>query len=74
MKYTLNIDHQNAKAAALVNYLQTLDFIDLEEQNAGFELSQEQKEELDRRVARHQNGESESFTWEEVKAQARAAK
>ena len=34
-------------------------------------LSQEEKEELERRVERHKNGQSKSYTWEEVKARIR---
>lgn len=34
-------------------------------------LSQEEKEELERRVERHKNGQSKSYTWEEVKARLR---
>jgi hypothetical protein len=35
------------------------------------DLTKSQKDELDRRIIRYQNGEGESFTWEEVKANAR---
>jgi putative addiction module component (TIGR02574 family) len=34
-------------------------------------LSQEEKEELERRVERHKNGQSKSYSWEEVKARLR---
>lgn len=34
-------------------------------------LSQEEKEELERRIERHKNGQSKSYTWEEVKARIR---
>ncbi len=34
-------------------------------------LSQEEKEKLERRVERHKNGQSKSYTWEEVKARIR---
>jgi hypothetical protein len=44
MKYTINIDHQNAKATALVSYLQTLEFIDFEKENLDFEVPEWQKD------------------------------
>lgn len=34
-------------------------------------LSQEEKEELERRMERHRTGQSKSYTWEEVKARLR---
>ena len=42
MKLTLNIDLDNNKAIALVNYLRTLDFVNFEE--GSFSLSMWQKE------------------------------
>ena len=35
--------------------------------NDDFELSEEQKKDLDQRIASHERGESKSYTWEEVK-------
>lgn len=40
----------------------------------GFELSEAQKRELDRRRERHEAGESRSYTWEEAKAMIRGKK
>ena len=37
-------------------------------------LTDKQKEELDRRTARHKSGESKSYSWEEVKRRARSAR
>lgn len=34
-------------------------------------LSQEEKEELEKRVERHRNGQSKSYTWDEVKSRLR---
>ncbi len=50
MKYTLHIDHLSDKATALINYLQTLDFIDLEEENASFEIPEWQKDSVRDRI------------------------
>jgi putative addiction module component (TIGR02574 family) len=33
-------------------------------------LTEDQEEELERRVARHKSGQSKSFSWEEVKTRA----
>jgi putative addiction module component, TIGR02574 family len=41
-------------------------------ENNDFELSKEQKKELDRRIARHERGESKSYTWDEVKARIKS--
>ncbi|MBK8806632.1 MAG: addiction module protein [Bacteroidales bacterium] len=35
-------------------------------------LSQSQDEELDRRVTRHKNGESKSYTWSELKQRVKS--
>jgi len=37
-----------------------------------FELSDEQKSELDRRVKRHKNGETKSYSWEDAKQKVRS--
>lgn len=37
-----------------------------------FELTVQQKSELDKRMARHKKGESKSYTFEEVKQRARS--
>ncbi len=45
MKLILNIDISNDKALALLNYIRTLDFVDLEEEQS--KLSSEQKKAID---------------------------
>ena len=42
------------------------------EQNEKVSLTDWQKEELDKREARHKRGESKNYTWNEVKERARA--
>jgi putative addiction module component (TIGR02574 family) len=44
------------------------------EYRADVMLTQEQKDELDRRALRHERGESASYTWDEVKKAARAGR
>jgi putative addiction module component (TIGR02574 family) len=36
-------------------------------------LTEPQKDELDRRAVRHKNGETKSYSWDEVKQHARAS-
>lgn len=67
MKITLNI--KDAKAASFLNFIKTLDFVSIESSDVteDIELTDEVKALLDERRANHVNGESKSFTWEEVK-------
>jgi putative addiction module component (TIGR02574 family) len=70
------MDVQSTKYAIIEKVIQTNDENILNEVNAILEqeeiiLTDLQKEELDKRVERHQRGESKSFTWEEVKKMAR---
>lgn len=46
----------------------------VEADDNGFGLTDEHKKILDQRMARHRSGESKSYTWEEVKANARSSK
>jgi putative addiction module component (TIGR02574 family) len=71
------MDVQSTKYAIIEKVIQTNDEDLLNELNAILEqeeiiLTDSQKEELDKRVARHKSGESKSFTWEEVKVHARS--
>lgn len=40
--------------------------------NIDYELTVEQQAELDRRIAKHESGESKSYSWEEVKQKIRS--
>ncbi|HNP17243.1 MAG TPA: addiction module protein [Fulvivirga sp.] len=37
------------------------------DKSSGFLLSEAEREELDKRIARHKKGESKSYSWDEVK-------
>ncbi|WMJ75522.1 addiction module protein [Cytophagaceae bacterium ABcell3] len=41
-------------------------------ETVGFDLTEEQKTELDKRIERHKKGESKSYTWEEAKQKIRS--
>jgi putative addiction module component (TIGR02574 family) len=43
-------------------------------ESTDFELSEEQKAELDRRIYRHKKGETKSYSWEEAKQKIRSGK
>lgn len=73
MKYTLTIDDFDKHTLALLNLIKTTKNVHLEEENEGFALSDAQKAILDERKAKHLSGESQSFSWDEVKKRARSA-
>jgi len=50
-----------------------LDAYEQEQKDSGYVLSAEDVRELNRRRSRHINGESKSFSWSEVKDDARAS-
>lgn len=54
-KITLNMDLSNAKAIALLNYIQTLDFVTFEESNI---LSEIQKQAIDIGIKALEQGKS----------------
>lgn len=54
MKITIDIDMNNAKALALLNYIRTLDFISLKENVADF--SDEQKAAIDKALLSVEEG------------------
>ena len=66
---TIHLDESSSKAKALLAYLQTLDFIKVDQDD--FSLTDEQIKELDKRRADHLSGKSKSHTWDEVKSFAR---
>jgi len=56
-EYTLSISENNSKALALLNYLKTLDFVSITKTTDWFEeLSQEQKEAIDKGLEDIENG------------------
>ncbi len=71
MRITLDI--KEAKAEAFLNFIKSLDFVSVKEEAAGFILSDEHKKILDNRKETHTLGESKSFSWSEVKENARNA-
>jgi putative addiction module component (TIGR02574 family) len=71
------MDVQSTKYSIIEKVIQTNDEDLLNELNAilvqeEIILTDSQKDELDKRAARHKSGESKSFTWEEVKEHARS--
>ena len=68
MILTLNIDINNNKAKAFLDFIKTLDFIKIKEDNTDdFTLTQEHIDILDERKLKHLKKESESFNWDEIK-------
>ncbi len=71
MLLTLNIEINNNKAKAFIDFIKTLDFIKIKEtdNSEDFALTQEHKKILDKRMQKHLNNESKSFNWEDIKAE-----
>ena len=65
MILTIDIDITNNKALALLNYIRTLDFINIKEQD--YSLTDQQKTILKERKQKHLNGKSKSYAWEDIK-------
>jgi hypothetical protein len=74
MRYSLTINNVNKQVLALLNLLQETEGITLTEEVDNTALSSAQITELDLRRAKHIAGESKSYSWDEVKTRARAAK
>lgn len=74
MKYTLTIDKPTKKILALMNLIRSYDEITLEEESSNFELSDEQKKELDIRAEKHSKGLGTNYSWDEVKNKVRSSK
>ena len=49
MKRTFHIDDSNKNAQAFIDFMKTLDFVHFDDDSVSFELSDAQKEELDKR-------------------------
>ena len=74
MKYTLTINSVTDKVKELLDLIRINEEMELQENVSLFELPQNYKEELDERLTKHLNGESKSFSWQEVKKRAQASK
>lgn len=64
MKITLSFDENNEKVQAFLNFIKTLDFINLERND---DIPQWQKDELDGYLEEHHNGTAEYVDWEDAK-------
>ena len=69
MRLTIDIDITNNKALTLLNYIKTLEFISINEKDNITEhaLTDEQTNMLNERKQKHLSGESESFSWSDIK-------
>lgn len=69
MRLTIDIDITNNKALALLNYIRTLEFININEKDNITEhaLTDEQTNMLNERKQKHLSGESKSFSWSDIK-------
>ena len=74
MRYTLTINNVTDKVKELLKLIQINEEMELIEDTSLYELSESYKAELDKRLAKHQNEESKSYTWQEVKERARTSK
>ncbi len=75
MVYTLKIDDSNAKANALLIYLKTLDFVDVEEiEHEDFVLTEEHLKIVNETRQNHLSGRSKSYSWEELVHNARKSR
>ncbi len=62
---TVRIDDSTSKGKALLEYILTLDFVEVH--NDDFVLTEEHIQILDERRKKHVSGESKSYSWDEVK-------
>mgnify|MGYP006185139733 CR=1 FL=1 len=62
---TVRIDDSTKKGKALLNYIMTLDFVEVE--NDDYQLSDDQLRIIEERWEKYLSGESNSETWEIVK-------
>ncbi len=74
MKFTIDIDITNNKALAFLNYIRTLEFISIKEKDSTTEyiLTEEQTDLLRERKQKHLNGESKSYSWNDIKKELKA--
>ena len=71
MLLTLNVEINNNKAQAFIDFIKTLDFIKIKEKkdSKDFILTQEHISILDERKQKHLKNESKSFSWNEIKSE-----
>jgi hypothetical protein len=62
---TVHIDDSTSKGKALLEYILTLDFVEVDKDD--FVLTEEHIQILDERRKKHLSGESKSYSWDEVK-------
>jgi len=62
---TVRIDDSTKKGKALLNYIMTLDFVEVE--NDDYQLSDDQLRIIEERRGKYLSGESNHQSWEEVK-------
>ena len=74
MKNTLTINSVTDKVKELLKMIEINEEMELQEDISLFELPDNYKEELDNRLAKHLNGDSNSFSWQEVKKRAQSSK
>jgi hypothetical protein len=72
MIHSFQLDDTNPKAKALLEFLRTLDFVKKPEVET--ELSDEHLQIVNERRESYLSGESEAFTWEEVKTKSKASR
>ena len=75
MQRMRNIEMSSKKAQAFLDFIKTLDFIKVKEKEytKSFSLSEEQKNILNERKAKHLKGESKSYSWNEIKEELRGS-
>lgn len=71
MKLTIKIE--NKKARAFVDFIKTLEFIQIIEEDAKveYELNQDQIEMLEERKQKHLSNESKSYDWDDIQNELR---
>lgn len=63
---TVHIDDSSSRGKALLNYILTLDFVEVDQDD--MVLTEEQLKILDERRVNHISGKSKSYSWDEVKS------
>ena len=63
---TVHIDDSTSKGKAFLNYILTLEFVEVVDKGQ-FTLTEEHLKILDERRKNHLSGKSKSFSWDEVK-------
>ena len=73
MLITLEIDTNSKKAQAFIDFIKTIDFIEIKEQEnpKDYALNEKQINILEERKQKHVDKKSESYSWEEIKEELR---